>query len=654
MAGFRILKTLLSVSVLFTATLVTHTLAGEARSLHEAGGVPERRTEEACKEGEERVQGECCPEELVDEDEGEKKCFEAPSGGSMATAFTLIGSFTFMISLQFAMNWPDKDMQRYAYQVISATVSIFSAVLMFQCINGLVEEWIIEGFELHGWWEVLVDLVHTTIWYTIMQLVIATVSEALHDPRYRDEMMSKEKDAVADEKQKVKTNCTCYGILLAHITGFASINVWTGLQSQEPFRSSPLMALLPVAIALGGTLMLQRITDWCRERVIMGDDHKDFYEDQWDDFCEEAENDVMSLTCSVLIVNAVRMSINGMVEEGVGCLPNQEQKDEGKECKGLDDARNLAQVAWLFSAGLMFVVALFFVELLLFKFFPEKEEGEEGENEQGETEEEEEKPLHEQVIERLVRSFSLTLSMSFCWCTFHGNMQLLRVISPYLRDERQECSLAVIIGLEVSYIAWIVMLILDKIADLDEKYTPKYIDNSIEAVIGALSLLIGFAWEQTFDTAVDSIANSFRPSQGRRAPAFVKFVVGSFCCTIVFFAWKKYILSYVVREGWNFHIVMTKRELISAATKLKDKDDIIRDHVLPTLEMDPEAVTQYKALPHSDDHEKVVEKNKILMEKLKQSDADKIRLQNLLNEHMQSMLTSFRAMNETVTRIEND
>jgi len=708
MAGLGFVKMLLPVALLLTPLRVTHALAGEEEQLLlqeeltqqrrraedaeaklaalQAHTLDEERNEnwrheggeeESCKEGEEKVKGECCPESMIDEEEdGEKVCFEAPSHGSIATAFTLIGSFTFMISLFFAMHWPDKDMQKYAYEVISETVSIFSAVLMFQCLNGLVEEFIIERFGMYGWWEVLADFIQTSIWYTIMQLTIANVSGSLQDESERDKKLNRpkeESEEVVEEKEHVEMNCACYGTVLAHITGFSSINVWTGLQCQPPFNSSPLMAFIPVLIAVLGTLLLQRITDFCRERIIQGDGKKDFFEEKWDEECEEAENDVMSLTCSVLLVNAIRFAINGIVEEGVGCLPNQEQKDEGEKCEELEKgARTVGQVLYLFLAGVLFVVLLFITEMVRGQYFPEEDEDEEADEEgspagQGEEEGEEEKSLSQEVIERLVDSFVLTLSMSFCWCTFHGNTQLLKVMSSFLRDERQEASLAVIIGLEVSYLSWIIMCILDKIQDLDEKYTPKAIDKSIGAVIFALSLLIGFAWEQTFDASVDSLANSFRKDQGKHAPSLVKFVVGSFCCTIVFLAWKWYILEYVVKKGWNYHIAFNKRELILAAEKINEKlkheklipkhmraeDPIIAHHILPTLKNDPSTVVEYQALPGGDPESKVVAKNKKLMELLKQSDAEKLKLQNLLNSHMESMLSSFKAMNDTVTRIES-
>lgn len=624
--------------------------------------------------------GKCCIDDLMDEEEGERKCFEQPSQMSVAVAFTLIGSFTFLISLNFAMNWPDDDIKKYAYKVISSTVSIFSAVLMFQCINGLVEDWIMEPYKITGWKEFIVDSVHMMIWYTITQFVIALAAGAFKSDRERETLLDASianRDTMEDTKENVEVGCCCYGGVLAHLTGFASINAWTTLQQQKPFHSTVIMALLPLPIAAITQMLLQKFTGMCRERVTLaGDGKKDWFEERWDKACDEAEDDVMGLTLSVILVNAVRMFINGTIPEGKGCLPNQEQKEEGEMCEEFveEKDRTFAQVLLLFGAGTVFVISLFIAKLIHERLFPEGEE-EESDGEEDEKETADKGCLH-QASERYTEILMITLSMAFSWCIFHANRQLLTVVNPgFLGDEKNDCTLAVVLALEVTYIAFFIIWVLDAIADLPDEWTPPAVDASIKVVIDAISLFIGFAWEQTFDVSVDSLANSFRPIWGPHAPATAKFIIGSLCCSVVFLAWKWYILPFVVKEGWKFHYVFTGSDLHRAAHKVAEKDKDFKEWVLPVLSANEYNARHgeahgYTELPGEEkftleakkqleakvqeaeaERDKNLQEKQQLLQDLQKAEADKEKLEQLVHNYMQTVITSMKDMHQEETRV---
>lgn len=634
---------------------------------------PARAEDEKCSAGEVHdSDGECCSPDMIDLVEGEEKCFEDPGEMSVAVAFTLIGSFTFMISLSFATNHPDVDMKKYAYGVISSTVSIFVAVLMFQCFNGIIEHWLIEKIRLWShdnlWYEFYVDLAHFVFWYIVTQLMLARSSGALKKEQVRIKLENLKNSVKPEERQKFKEEkeyhdgeCMSWGIIMAHLTGFAAINCWTGLQQCPPFDKSPLMALIPFILALVTQQILQRLTNKVRETVMKGDGIKDTWELKWDDACEEAENDVLGLTLSVTLVNVVRFAINGMVKSGVGCMPNQEQKEEGEGCEEFveEKQRSATQLLFLFLAGFCFVTCLFFVKYLQEKFFGPSKEEEEGEEEGEESDED------KGMAERIAESTVISLAMAFSWCSFHANRQLLIFLNPdFLGDEKQETSLQLVLALEVSVLAFFVIRILDMISDLDDRYTPPAVDHSIESVIAALALFIGFAWEQTFDVSVDSLAAKARKIGGPHArdyPAIAKFVIGLCISTFVFSAWKWYIIPIMVKKGYRYTVVYNVTELKKVIKDLgeeeKENEDLKALNDLVEKEEEAEkagtSVTDalYRALP-SDELEGLRAKNRELMARLTEAEEEKAKAQNMLNTHMENMLVSLKKMNDTVTKIE--
>merc|ERR1719359_550423 len=96
----------------------------------------------------------------------------------------------------------------------------------------------------------------------------------------------------------------------------------------------------------------------------------------------------------------------------------------------------------------------------------------------------------------------------------------------------------VVLALIVSFTAFGIIFVLDKIADLES--TGESTDQGIFSIIGGLGILVGFSWEQSFDGGVEAIAAlTSRPLMAECGLALLVTIV-------VMPAWQKYILKTVI------------------------------------------------------------------------------------------------------------
>lgn len=200
-----------------------------------------------------------------------------------------------------------------------------------------------------------------------------------------------------EKMDKMELNMKSYATLLAHLTGFASINAWGSLQQFGGIcmgatslmgegdecsdhggyillniRASAALCFAVIPISFLGQFTLQRITNYIRYRVAMGDDgEEDEFEKLWDEEAEESENDVMGLTLSFNLMQAIRAAI--VIVDGKVNLPNPEGE------VGLDVNVNpnwLTQGMQLYGVALL---ALLVMAILFMRMSPEEEEEEEEE-----------------------------------------------------------------------------------------------------------------------------------------------------------------------------------------------------------------------------------------------------------------------------------
>jgi hypothetical protein len=416
----------------------------------------------------------------------------------------LLGSIGFQMLLFYLVNHPDEDMKLYSWQVLSKTVSIFCAVLLFQACNGLVEEYVIEGMRHSAvgrqrCWPVVIDIVHMLFWLVALQIVLALTSGAVQLKAEPEEAEPKSVEEDKKEMEEIERNMKSFSVLFAHIAGFASINAWGSVQ-QTYLKSSPFAAICAVPIGLVGLFGVFFLLDVVREKIANSDDGVvDKYEAKWDEETEDAENDVAGLSLSFLTVQVIRFVISGD-------LPDQEGAD-------IPPTQVFGRGQWisLLLIGLIFEVIAIFVSRRQ-SGIPES-------------------------AERLRRGYSIAnnyFSFGNSWCFFYAVRWA--IVSSRFTDEA--ALMPVCIALFLSAVSFLFIRILDKI--IDQEILGKEPEEAIELVIQGLGVLVGFSWEQCFDVAVGVVASA---NEHMLPPSLSKLVMSVLLVLIVFPAWRLYILE---------------------------------------------------------------------------------------------------------------
>eukprot|EP00928_Gymnodinium_smaydae_P023569 TRINITY_DN19402_c0_g2_i1.p1 TRINITY_DN19402_c0_g2~~TRINITY_DN19402_c0_g2_i1.p1 ORF type:complete len:542 (+),score=142.04 TRINITY_DN19402_c0_g2_i1:129-1628(+) len=165
------------------------------------------------------------------------------------------------------------------------------------------------------------------------------------------------------------------------------------------------------------------------------------------------------------------------------------------------------------------------------------------EEEDGSSSDEEEE--EEEGFSRFTDIMTTTFAMGFAWCSFYGWRWLLG------NSIASESTLGVVLALVVSFVSFAMIFGLDKVADRmeDSEYAGQ-IGKVCRMVIKCLGLVIGFAWEQCFDGAVDTL------SEVSHFPHLTKLFFACFCAVLLIPAWRWYILPMVEEGGWKYGFVV--------------------------------------------------------------------------------------------------
>jgi len=456
--------------------------------------------------------------------EVEAKVAEAENA---SVSLTLLGCVGFVMATFYLVNFPDEDIQRISLEVINSTISVFGALLLFHSMQELLEEYVLP--ELSIWQEVLLSMLQMFLWFGLLQLVLAYYSGAVGK---NEVVMMRNDSCLAIQKcrtprrramlQKssnqhwhaIKLNTEAWGILLGHATGFAAKNACSIMQQAVP-RSFFFVAAMPVASFLMIS-MIYRATDWLRYKKTMADGVEDEFEALWRHRAAETEDEVISLAVSFVVVQMFRFGVSGH-------LPNAAGEDE--------------EVHWHsdWSCALLLLVGLVPGVADMVRILCNRSVGEFKRIISGEGEEE------EQRCRNWLEGIS---SMCFAWCIHFAVDWWIESHSNLEGSMR-----AVISALSVTALAFSLIFVLDKVADMH--FDDKELFRALRGMISGLGLLVGFSWERCFDASVEGLASHHY--MGNLPPALNRMALAVVLAIMVLPAWKWYILPMLHREDEEEH-----------------------------------------------------------------------------------------------------
>lgn len=447
----------------------------------------------------------------------------------------LLGSVAFVMLLFYVVNWPDDDIRLYAWTIISTTLSIFTAVLSFSGVRVLCDIWMPEEISAH--FECARGYALFIICFAVLQLEAKLMSGAYCQycecccPRDLEEETWVVADAMrADhgnpvEEHQVRTrtghrsiafiegvevfvekrklamersmmNLSAWSQLLAHFCGFAAIEAGGALQHMEWFASGPTTAFIAVVINQVSIGILFRLMDLFRMYTVTNDTDERVV--MLSEEIKEAENDIVSLASSFLMVQVFRFGFTGH-------MPNVEGHEEPYVPMGI------TAISLLFVVGCVSLLCSVLISCL---------------------------PEVAALGQWLLEKFQNIMGMIFAWSTLWSVSMFVRETETFTKilhtrlypNERH-----LVAALFLSMCSLAVIRVLDIIQDMGAS-SPRI----LQSMINVFSVLIGLSWEICFEGGLTELAEeTSNPNRMK-----LMFTMGA--VAIVVPAWRMYVVKRVV------------------------------------------------------------------------------------------------------------
>jgi len=468
-------------------------------------------------------------EELKEEEEE-----GAVNGVELIAAIMLLGSVTFVMSMFYLVNHKDEDIRKHSWNVISTTLSIFTAVLMFQGFDGFMDKMMgvekkthTSGGKKHGNHEVgdatLITEVAASyclflLTFAILQSVIAILAfKKSKDPDMfmfmdmdEDELITKDQESILIEfKKQQLLVMKSWAMLCSHICGFGAIHAGAEICQLEFFRQSMFTLVVCVLMQAGALFSLFQVSDSLRHWIGHGPEVE-----LWDEVNEDAENDIASLSISYLWVFVLRMCIH---DAGPHPVHN----------------KNLPCILFIASgcasAGTVVMVITYGkVSPLL---------------------------APDGIWNRMLLQCQMISAMCFSWCMYAAAQAAMAQMPPVpgvvaLDVDPHGVPMTVMLASSLSLVGFSFIFVLDFIADLDA--TGATADRVIANMIFGIGILVGFSWEHAFEVSVEVIAE-LTEEKGEWWPTNTKLCLALTLAAGIVPAWRKHILIKAIEHEVERH-----------------------------------------------------------------------------------------------------
>lgn len=462
----------------------------------------------------------------------------------------LLGCMGFMMATFYLVNWPDDDIRRISWEVISSTISVFGSLLLFQSSNRVLEYYFFHDMSI--WQHLAVAMLQLLLWFGTLQLVLAYYSGAIgehHLVAKRQAALTAAESSSCPKKRReefqsaercmheIRLNTHAAATLMGHVTGFAAVNAWGILQQAVP-RSFWPCAMVP-PLSFFGISWVYEITKYFRHKKTMADGEEDEYEELWGERVAETEDEVISLAVSFLSVQILRFCISGSLPEA-----------SGEDAEGQDWHSNYSCLLLLLTgvvAGIADVARLLYDRSI-----------EPGWARMVSGESQNSNSINSE--KRAGSWFQKISAMTFAFCLLFAAEWWISSNLPMDGSMK-----AVVSALLVTVAAFMLIFGIDKVADmhaddaeLDEVLLrrvfirPFWDNNALRLIISALGMLVGFSWERCFDAAVGGLSQGHDGGKHwlrgahehhRQVPAAVcNLILAVILAILVLPAWKWYIL----------------------------------------------------------------------------------------------------------------
>jgi hypothetical protein len=496
----------------------------------------------------------------------------------------ILGIISFVMVLFYLTNWPDDDIRLYAWEITSATISIFCAVLLFQGFNTFLRKALLEGLlgitasADYGREKLsLFQIIHCFVYLACIHFATGMASGVINGEEgeetyinrtvwvYTDALRSSNNTEVEEENisniravaraEKEGKECTAtssvwkndsgeeipvqkkhlrlmqkrrqtkaWGTLFAHMAGFAAICSGTRMQQLDVFGKSKVLCWAPVIInqCLLRVAFLASgcLREWQLSRL--GASARGTASDK-----EREEAELGIATMRRLMKEESEESENDVSSLSMSYLTVNVIRwyltgflPNEEGEEGHGFHPELWHVFALYFVGFMAVGLAVGLAILMSRFSGYLH--------------------HHAGLHRTLEAILNATGMCFAWCLLWATKWICKE-KLFSHEMLGRVSLAFVL---TSFAALSVFAV-DKVADSlrssqTDRATMEFAEEIIRIIINSLGILVGFSWEHSFDGSVVGV------SQMTPRPAESELVMGIAVAVLILPAWRDYILQKVM------------------------------------------------------------------------------------------------------------